>query len=272
MGVRRAVEGCESALEKNSLSGRKVFTLGPLIHNPLFLSSLEKRGVKILNEKCLCGAEKNSLVVIRAHGAKKEVLAELEKIGVEIVDSTCPRVHLSQKNAAEWSAKGFFVIIAGDRNHGEVTGVSSYCGKNFAVIENAPDAEKIPLAEKCILISQTTFSPAEFEKIASVLKNRKSDIKIFNSICPATLERQNALKDLQGKVDGILVIGGKNSANTRRLFETALTICKKSFLVESWHEIPGEIFALEKIGITAGASTPDFVIDETEEILRRGKK
>ena len=130
---------------------------------------------------------------------------------------------------------------------------------------------KIEIPEKTVLIAQTTFSPVEFEKIASALKQKNPSVQIFNSICSATMERQNALKELEGQVDAILVIGGKNSANTRRLFETASLICGKTALIEDSSEIPDSFFSLKTVGLTAGASTPDFVIDEVERALLSGK-
>ena len=133
------------------------------------------------------------------------------------------------------------------------------------------EAKKIEIPEKTVLIAQTTFSPVEFEKIASALKQKNPSVQIFNSICSATMERQNALKELEGKVDAILVIGGKNSANTRRLFETASLICGKTALIEDSSEIPDSFFSLKTVGLTAGASTPDFVIDEVERALLSGK-
>ena len=266
MGVRRAVETAENSVAENA-GGKKIYTLGPLIHNPVVLSALEKKGVTVLTEKTLSEARPGSTVIIRAHGTTPQVLAELEKNGHRILDATCPKVHLSQKRAAEWNARGFTIIIAGDRNHGEVVSISSYAGGNAVVIENSREADALKLPQKAVLIAQTTFSPVEFEKIKEILKAKNPEIQIFNSICSATMERQNALSQLKDKTDGILVIGGKSSANTRRLYETAAGICKNAALIESAEEIPPEFFKLEKVGLTAGASTPDNIIEEVEELL-----
>lgn len=266
MGVRRAVETAEQAVCKNS-GGKKIYTLGPLIHNPVVLKELEKKGLSVLNEDNLKEAQDSSIVIIRAHGTKPCVLSDLEKNNHTVLDATCPKVHLSQKRAAEWKAKGFTVIIAGDRNHGEVVSISAYAGGNALVIENSSEAEALAIPQKAVLIAQTTFSPIEFEKIKAILKEKNPDIQIFNSICSATMERQNALDQLKGKVDGILIIGGKSSANTRRLYERALAICKKASLIENAEEIPEEFFKMQKVGLTAGASTPDNIIEEVEELL-----
>lgn len=273
MGVRRAVETASAALNDLDGNGKnKVFTLGPLIHNPLVMDSFEKKGVRILEPSSVENAKSDSVVVIRAHGTTPQVVSALENQGAKILDATCPRVHLSQKRAAEWAKKGFLVVIAGDRNHGEVVSISSYAENKVLVVENADEALKIEIPEKTVLIAQTTFSPAEFERISFVLKKKNPSIHIFNSICSATMERQNSLKEFEGKVDAVLVIGGKNSANTRRLFETASSICGKTALIENASEIPDEIYSLGTVGLSAGASTPDFVIDEVERALLAADK
>lgn len=266
MGVKRAVETAEKALVRDSSNVNKIFTLGPLIHNPLVLEDLKSRGVCILEED-LSDVDENSVVIIRAHGTTVETKKSLEQLNAQVLDATCPRVLLSQKRAAEWAEKGYCIIIAGDRNHGEVVSISS-CAKNKAVvIENVEEAESLEVESKTILIAQTTFSPTEFEKIIEVIKNKNKNIQVFNSICSATMERQDALRELEGQVDGILVIGGKSSANTKRLYETASRICCSTALIENADEIPADFFKMEKVGITAGASTPDFIIDQVEQKL-----
>lgn len=267
MGVRRAVETAFRALDENAGTDKKVFTLGPLIHNPSVLGVLETRGMSVLDARDLSVVDKNSVVVVRAHGTTPAVMKDLEDRAQIVLDATCPRVHLSQKRAAEWAARGFTVIVAGDRNHGEVVSISAYADGKAIVIENTREALALEIPQKSVLIAQTTFSPDEFSAIAQILKEKNADIQVFNSICSATMERQNALRDLQGKADGILVIGGKNSANTRRLFETAASICKNAALIENQDEIPRGFFDLETVAITAGASTPDQVIDAVEQKL-----
>ena len=267
MGVRRAVETAFRALDENAGTDKKVFTLGPLIHNPSVLGVLENRGMSVLDARDLSVVDKNSVVVVRAHGTTPAVMKDLEDRAQIVLDATCPRVHLSQKRAAEWAARGFTVIVAGDRNHGEVVSISAYADGKAIVIENTREALALEIPQKSVLIAQTTFSLDEFSAIAQILKEKNADIQVFNSICSATMERQNALRDLQGKADGILVIGGKNSANTRRLFETAASICKNAALIENQDEIPLGFFDLETVAITAGASTPDQVIDAVEQKL-----
>lgn len=266
MGVRSAVEMAENLVSKNN-SKRKTFMLGPLIHNPLVVDSFKNRGMEVIDISSAYKIEKDSSVLIQAHGTTSDIIDMLKKKEVEVFNATCPKVMLNQRRVLEWSEKGFFVIITGDKNHSEVISVSSYVKGDFIVVENVDDVKKIEIPEKSILISQTTFSPIEFEKIANFLKSKVPGIKIFNSICSATQDRQKSLKELEGKTDGIIVIGGKNSANVRRLFETASMICKNVALVENVADVPLEFLSMETVGITAGASTPDFIIDEVEKFL-----
>ena len=264
MGVRRAVESAEKALNS---SEEKIYTLGPLIHNPVVLNSLEKRGLSILKEDDIQHLKEKSTVIIRAHGTTPGVLDSLKNGGHTVIDATCPRVHLSQKRAAEYAEKGFTVIIAGDRNHGEVVSIAGYAKKNAVVIENTDEAQALDVPQKSVLIAQTTFSPEAFEKISDVLKEKNPELVVFNSICTATMERQTALKEIAGKADGILIIGGKTSANTRRLFLAAEKLFPRAALIEDADGIPEEFFSMKKVALTAGASTPDAVIEAVKNAL-----
>ena len=278
MGVRRAVTSAEKALEKAS-SGR-VFTLGPLIHNPTALKALSERGLQVLEKDGIADLNENDTVIIRAHGVPPALERELKAKGVNIINATCPRVVISQKRAAEYVRQGFTVILAGDKNHGEVTGIAGYaqeasCGAQdfFYLVENRNDTVQLIQSgaltgKKIILLSQTTFSPTEFEAISAELQNAQAEsVEVFNTICPATRERQEALSALASEVDGIVVIGGKASANTKRLFLSAQQLCKNVAYIESADELPNDFATLKTVGITAGASTPDSVIEEVEKRL-----
>ena len=272
MGVRRAVEAAEQAVRENP--GKKVYTLGPLIHNDSALEALKKLGIQVLSESGneLPPEPADSVVVIRAHGVPPEILHKFEKNGCKVVNATCPRVLSSQKRAAEYAKKGYTVILAGDVNHGEISGISGYVRENNAdclVVQNEEEAKKVNLKnEKVVLLSQTTISQAEYDKIAGALCHKIPGIIICNTICPATQERQSALVKLCSDVDGVLVVGGRHSANTKRLHNTALYLNVKSELIENASEIPSYFFKLARVGISAGASTPDFVIDDVEKALK----
>lgn len=269
MGVRRAVEAAEQALLDNPI--RPVYSYGPLIHNPSALERLAAEGVVIVDGKNLPlpadfgGAS----VIIRAHGVPPDEREELVRRHAKIVDATCPRVLLSQRRARDYHERGYTVYLAGDRNHGEISGIAGYAPECI-VLENSADAERLAMyPEKAVLISQTTIKQSEYDAIAAVLSAKIADLIVLNTICPATRERQEALEELCHEVDGVMVIGGRNSANTRRLFDTARQLSRNAWLIETPAEIPGEAYSLERIGITAGASTPDEVIDAVEQALQK---
>lgn len=271
-GVRRAVELAEKALAENP--GKKVYSLGPLIHNENALRSLEEKGLHIVDESEIEGLEKGSVVIIRAHGVAPSVTDALEKRGCVIIDATCPRVKASQKMVERYSSQNDYVVLTGDRNHGEVIGIAGYAGENFSQIQDFEEAKNFEISgnddaseKNVILLSQTTYSPKEFEKIENLFRQKFHNLAVMNTICPATNERQQALLELCQQVDGVLVVGGKNSANTKRLYQTAAANCKLAAHIQSASEIPEEFFALDKVGITAGASTPDSIIKDVEMLL-----
>lgn len=273
MGVENAVKKAQNAIQNEDFKNKKIFSLGPLIHNSSVLNSLENQGLKVLSENDLNQIDSNSVVLIRAHGTSPKVLNLLSEKGVFVIDSTCPKVHLSQRRAKEWHSKGYKIIIAGDKSHGEVLSILSYIDGDGLVLETALEAQKNHFSGKIAILAQTTFSLNEFEKICAEIKNQNpAELKIFNSICNATMLRQNSLKELEGKAQGIIVIGGKNSANTRRLFESAKLISANVALIENETEIPEEFYNLESVALSAGASTPDWIIDRVEQKLLLGKQ
>jgi len=261
MGVKKATEAVYSLIEKGGKE--KISTFGPLIHNPLVLDYLAKKGVGIIDEP----ENVEGVIVIRAHGIHPDIRKKLEQKSIELIDATCPRVLNSQKKVRKASEDGMSVIIVGDKDHGEAQGVAGYA-KNVSIIENRAEAEKISVILPALLISQTTYSKEEYDSISAILTARFPGIEVADSICPATSERQKALIDMAGKVDAIIVIGGKNSANTVRLYETALKLEKKVWHIESENEIPNEVKDFSIIGITAGASTPEWVIKEVADKLK----
>ena len=261
MGVRRAVDAALKALEENE----NVYSLGPLIHNQTVLDLLSSKGLGIIEESQIDSLKENSTVIIRAHGVPPKVLDALKNRNCNVIDATCPRVVASQRNVQKYSELGYTVILAGDKNHGEVIGIAGYAGKDFYLVQNSDEAKSLADnfdgKSKAFLLSQTTFSPVEFECIGKEFQHKFSEFKVMNTICSATKERQDALVELCPSVDGVLVVGGKNSANTRRLYQIACKYCSKVLLIENAAQITDDFLALERIGITAGASTPDVVID-----------
>ena len=267
MGVRRAMDCANKALCDNS--DKRVYSLGPLIHNRIALEGLQNKGMTVLDEENIDSINEESIIVIRAHGVAPSVSNKLISKNLNVVNATCPKVTASQRNAEKYAKHGYLVLLVGDKNHGEVTSIAGYAGTSFKLIENIQEAKslKIDYNQKAVLLCQTTYNAEDFLSIAEEISKKVSDLKILNTICSATKERQEALKKLCPDVDGVIVVGGKNSANTKRLYQIAHENCKRAALIETWQEIPEDFYNLEKVGITAGASTPDEVIMEVKDKL-----
>ena len=267
-GVRRAVDLAEKALGENDGKSKKVYSLGPLIHNESALAELYKKGLEIIEEDKVESIPDGSVVILRAHGVAPVIINILEQKKCKIIDATCPRVKASQKMVERYTNQNDYVIISGDKNHGEMIGIAGFAGKNFIQIQNEEEARNvnIPDNEKInvIFMSQTTYSPKEFEKIETLFRSKFNNLAVMNTICPATNERQQALLELCKQVEGVLVIGGKTSANTKRLYQTAKENCTHAAHIQSATDIPSDFFNLKTIGITAGASTPDSIIRDVE--------
>ena len=275
MGVRRAVDLANAEADQAKISGGRVYTLGPLIHNPHVLADLETRGVEILNEP-LQNLEGSS-IIIRAHGVSRGVEEDLRDKGGRIIDATCPKVKASQLKAEALVRAGFRLFLAGEAEHAEIAGILGYAASGFCqVVESAAKAEaaakKLYEKEKdakTALIGQTTISEEEYRAIGRAIKKYFPALEIIQTICAATRDRQEALAELLDQADAVVVVGGKESANTRRLLAIAQDRGKPCVLAESAANIPPEFRAFETIGICAGASTPDSVIEEIERELQK---
>ena len=280
MGVRRAVEmalgdsGCADPAGPACLPpGRQIYTLGPLIHNPLVLKELERRGIRVLEEGS-CPSLENATVIIRAHGVPPLVERDLRRRGAQILDATCPFVKESQKKARDFSEKGYRVFLAGEKNHGEIAGIRGYAETAF-VVGNPAGAESAASElfkregnVKTALIGQTTIRAEEYEAIAGKIRAFFPDLEIAKTICNATLDRQEALRELCGETDAVIIAGGRESANTRRLLFLAAELGKPGWIAETPDDLPPEAKAYKTIGLCAGASTPDVLIDEIEAALK----
>jgi 4-hydroxy-3-methylbut-2-enyl diphosphate reductase len=276
MGVRRAVDMAEREL----CGGGRVCTMGPLIHNPQVLEGLRKRGAEILNEDKLPEDLSGSIVIIRAHGISPALEDELKRRGARIADATCPRVKASQMKARSLAAEGYRLFLAGEKKHGEIVGIQGYA-PSCCIVDNPAEAEQAARdfyrdnpSAKTALIGQTTISPEEYSGIGDGIKKIFPNLNIINTICGAVKERQEALRELCGDAargewiaDAVIVAGGKESSNTRRLLAIARDKGKPAWLVEGPAEIPNEIASYNIIGLCAGASTPDETIDAIEKAL-----
>lgn len=263
-GVERAIKIVEETYEK----GGRVYTLGPIIHNPQLVKKLEEKGVKV--KKGIEDVEEGDVVVIRSHGIPKQNMDILKEKKIGIVDATCPFVARAQRQAEILSSSGYFLVVFGEKDHPEVKGIVSYSNNGFVVVENSEEVEKyIKFHDKIGVVAQTTQSKANFDKVIDALKLKCNELKVVNTICNATYHRQEAAKKVALISDIMYVIGGKNSGNTRRLYEICKEICPKVFYIETKNEIDkSDLVGVENVGITAGASTPKFLIDEVIEFLK----
>lgn len=262
-GVKRATEMTLKTAKSTTLC-----TLGPLIHNPEFTNYLGSRGILIVKN---VDNIKSDSVVIRSHGVTKNIEVKIRKKGKKIIDATCPFVKRVQKLAEEFDQKGYKVLVLGEKDHSEIVGIRSYAPKSI-VIKNLKDVPKFSKNEKIAFISQTTQDSKLFDDIAKSLKSKFNNLKAVKTICNATESRQKAARQLAKEVDIMIVIGGKNSSNTTRLKE----ICEKittTYHIESEKEFKKEWFnSAETVGITAGASTPDFSINAVLSKLNNYEK
>ena len=257
-GVKRAVEMAEKAAA-DRVNGA---TLGPLIHNPQFIAELEAKGIACKDD--LDQFTAGETVIFRSHGVGPEVYEQAEAKQLNIIDATCPNVRMAQKKAFQAAQDGYLPIIVGEKNHPEVKSIKKWAGENAIVVEYLKDISEVPQKDKYAVIIQTTFELQKFEEVLAALqKEREGEYRVERTICLATSQRQNAAMKLAGEVDAFIVIGGRNSANTRHLYELVAGKCPKAYHIETAAELEQEMFRdCIKIGITAGASTPDRLIKE----------
>ncbi len=255
MGVRRAVEMVMEAPEKHD---PPICTYGPLIHNPQVLELLEEKGISILNA---VPARGSGTVLIRAHGVPPEIKTDLDQAGYAVIDATCPRVIRVQTIIRKHGARGYATIIIGDRDHPEVIGLLGYAGGQGHVAASLAELRRLPPFEQAIVVAQTTQNTRAFEEIKAWTQANRPHYQIFETICDSTEKRQAEVKCMASLVDALVVVGGKDSGNTQRLFEIARTTGKPAYHVETEKELDGEALSgMQRIGISAGASTPNWQI------------
>ncbi|MBS1787894.1 MAG: 4-hydroxy-3-methylbut-2-enyl diphosphate reductase [Acidobacteria bacterium] len=267
MGVKRVVDMAYRALDKaNSLP---VVTLGPLIHNSQEIDRLSADGIAIAGETL----PEAGTVIIRAHGVAPQAYDELKARGLKIMDGTCPYVHYSQRKAMELQREGYKVVIAGDKNHPEITGILGFINDDAIVVKTVEEAQALPQLDRVGTVAQTTLSPKKYQAIIDALRQRANEVKVCETICDATEENQTAIREMSGEVDLIYVIGGRHSANSNKLVEVAKEKCPRSILIETAEEIrPDDLRGVARIGISAGASTPDWMIRNVVQRLREIEK
>lgn len=257
-GVERAVEMVENAIN----DGQKVRALGPLIHNEQEMQRLAHEGVTTISDPIQI--RRGETAVIRAHGVTPQVQKELEEKATKVVDATCPFVTRVQKLAARAAEQDRHVIVVGSPDHPEMIGVQGYAPNHAFVIRDETEVAGLPWLRHPLVVSQTTIKAKTFFDTAEAIKTRTHDeVQIVNTICSATRDRQEAARALAGMVDAFYIIGGRHSSNSVKLLAVCKEQCEKSFLIETEDEInPDDLIGAEKVGVTAGASTPNWLIEK----------
>jgi 4-hydroxy-3-methylbut-2-enyl diphosphate reductase len=261
-GVKRSIDMVEKAIKDGK---KNIQIFGPIVHNPQQIKVLEEKGVKMVNN---IDEIQPGTLFIRAHGISPQVYEELKKKNVEIIDATCPFVNVEQNYAKKLYEEGYQVIIIGEKNHPEALGAQGYAPGSLIIgsVEEAKNLKEVP---KIGAVVQTTLEPEEVAKIVAELFHKAKEVRVYNTICQSTKMRQPAAKQLAQEVDLMIVVGGKNSGNTRRLAEVSSRI-KTTYHIETAAELKKEWFkGVKKVGVSAGASTPDFIINEVVEAIKK---
>ena len=267
-GVERAVNQAYDQIKHGS---GPIYTLGPIIHNEEVVRDLEEKGVKVLNSENEISALTEGTVIIRSHGVGKHIYDMLKAQGVQIVDATCPFVKKIHRIVQEQNLQGRRVIIIGDETHPEVEGIKGWGDARTMVVKNEEQMEKLPsfTGEKLCIVSQTTFNYNKFKDLVEKFEKKGYDILVLNTICNATQERQVEAERIASQVDAMIVIGGKNSSNTRKLYEICQKECKDTYYIQTLDDLnPESVNSVRSVGITAGASTPKKIIEEVHTNVR----
>ena len=273
-GVQRAVDKVYELIDSCQ---DRLFTLGPIIHNEEVVNDLEKKGVRVASEEELKTLPKGSTVVIRSHGVGKKVYDQLKECGLSYVDVTCPFVLKIHRIVEKESKAGSHIVIIGDPDHPEVVGICGWCIGSYTVIRTKQDALDFvpPESKNVCIVSQTTFNYNKFKDLVEILREMRYDntvlniLNILNTICNATEERQREAKSIAGEVDTMLVVGGRHSSNTQKLFEICKKECENTYYIQTPVDLDSDMFQCSSyVGITAGASTPKKIIEEVQEHVR----
>ena len=267
-GVKRAIE-CVLELEKQG--HRPIYTVGPLIHNKQVTDNLEAKGIKAI-ENLSEATDKNGVLVIRAHGITPAFQKEIMSLGMKVVDATCPLVKKVHNVIEEYAKQGYDTIIVGDSKHAEVIGLMGYTQNKGIVVGNIEEAQNLPQFEKVNVVSQTTQKEETFLQIAEIIRQKAKICNISNTICHPTKQRQTETTKCAKNADLVVVVGGHHSANTARLAKLCSDLCKNVIHVETSAEIdPKTIISSKKIFITAGASTPIWLVEEIADYIKKIK-
>ena len=267
-GVRRAVE---KVYQEAKASGGPVYTYGPIIHNDQVVGELENMGVHVIHSEEELEELKEGTVIIRSHGISRRIQEKIQNQGLTCVDATCPFVKKIHKIVAEESGKGAAIIIAGDESHPEVSGIKGWSQGPVYVVERPENVETLPVKkeDRAVLVAQTTFNYTKFEELVEIFSKKGYDVTVVNTVCNATEERQSEARQIAEQVDAMIVIGGRHSSNTQKLYDICKKTCKNTYFIETLVDLDLKPFqSFRRVGITAGASTPNKIIEEVQKYVR----
>lgn len=266
-GVKKAVEKVYEQIEQ----GGNIYTYGPIIHNEEVVKDLEKRGVVVIEDEQQLRELKEGAVVIRSHGVSKRICELIEKNGLQCVDATCPFVKRIHNIVEKESLEGKQIVIIGNAGHPEVEGIRGWSHTEAYVVESAQEAENLPIKkeEELCIVSQTTFNFKKFKELVEIFEKKGYNVNVVNTICNATQERQTEAGEIAAKVDVMIIIGGLHSSNTRKLYEICKEKCAATYFIQTLDDLHLELpKAASLVGITAGASTPNNIIEEVQNYVR----
>ncbi len=269
-GVKRAVDTVYRQAEEHK--GEKIYTFGPIIHNEEVIRDMERHGVTVLSSVQELADVREGIVIIRSHGVPKAVCDMLEEKGISYIDATCPFVKKIHHIVFDESKKGSHIVIIGDGSHPEVEGIRGWAGADVTVIQNEAEAQVFKIEnenQKVCIVSQTTFNYNKFKELVEIISEKRYDIIVLNTICSATKERQEEARSVAERVEAMIVIGDRRSSNTRKLFEICRNACADTYYIQTLDDLDmNQLRSVETVGITAGASTPNNIIEEVQDNVR----
>ena len=268
-GVKRAVETVYKEAEKQD---KPIYTYGPIIHNEEVVADLEKKGVVVVNSIEELKDKEQGTVIIRSHGVEEKVYEQIKALGFEIVDATCPFVLKIHRLVEKYSKEDYHIVIIGNEAHPEVEGIKGWSStKATTIISKREEAEQFapPVDSKICIVSQTTFNYNKFQELVEIISKKGYNIIVLNTICNATEERQTEAAKIAKEVDAMIVIGGKTSSNTQKLFEICKSECENTYYIQTIKDLDlASLRSVDNVGITAGASTPNNIIEEVQKNVR----
>ena len=268
-GVNKAMEKVYEQIEKSQ--GKKIYTYGPIIHNEEVVKELDSKGVEVIESLEELDTKEKGILIIRSHGVARDIQDQMTAAGFTVIDATCPFVKRIHKIVEKESAQGRKIVIIGNPGHPEVEGIKGWCAEDAVIVETAKEAEVFSeeTDKKLCIVSQTTFNYNKFKDIVEIFEKRGYDINVVNTICNATQERQTEAKEIAAQADAMIVIGGTHSSNSKKLYEICKGECENTHFIQTLDDLNLELpKSVRLVGITAGASTPNNIIEEVQNYVR----